>query len=118
MIYTSYFGQLDALRRNGIEPIAISRSVPKNFSGKRILALAPTWNMLNMDDEDYDRCYERILDGIDRKKFAESFKGKDVALLCWEKDDKDCHRSKVASWLREGGYEAKEFEEMEQLSLF
>ena len=109
MIYTSYFGRLRDLTRNGIQPVAISRSVPAGFAGRRIMELAPTWAMLKMSDEDYDRCYEKILERIDRDELVESFEGKDVALLCWEKDINECHRKRVGEWLREGGYEVEEF---------
>ena len=109
MIYTSYFGKVKELQRKGIVPISISRSVPKFFSGQRILSLAPTWQMLKMSDADYDREYEKILASNDRDEIVRSFRGKDVALLCWEKDLNECHRKRVGEWLREGGYEVEEF---------
>lgn len=110
MIYTSYFGMSKKLIENGIEPIAISRSVPKNFAGRRILSLAPTWAMLRMSDEEYDENYKKILQNNDIDAIVDSFNGTDVALLCWEKDVNDCHRKQVAEWLIEHGYEVKEFE--------
>ena len=109
MIYTSYYGMVKTLAKNGIEPIAISRSVPKGFTGRRILSLAPTWAMLKMSDAEYDTCYERILLENDRDAIVESFQGKDVALLCWESTVNECHRKRVGEWLREGGYEVQEF---------
>ena len=115
MIYTSYFGRTRELEQNGIEPIAISRGIPNGFRGRRIMSLAPTWDMLKMSDEAYNRRYEEILLENDRDSIVESFEGKDVALLCWEKDENDCHRKRVAEWLREGGYEAKEYKSEKEL---
>lgn len=116
-IYTSYYGQLKNLVQHGIEPIAISRGVPTGFAGRRVMVLAPTWAMLKMSDEDYDKCYENILAHINRDALVEDLaKGgdHDVALLCWEKDINDCHRKRVGEWLREGGYEVEEFQTEKQ----
>ena len=115
MIYTSYFGRLRDLSKSGIEAISISRSVPTGFAGRRIMELAPTWAMLKMSDEDYDRCYEQILAKVDRDELVKSFEGRNVALLCWEKDINDCHRKRVGEWLREGGYEVEEFQTERQI---
>lgn len=119
MIYTSYWANVPELIVHGIEPVGISRSVPKGFMGRRIMSLAPTWNMLKMSDEDYDKAYKKILQNNDRSAIIEMFRGKDVALLCWEKNNNDCHRKQVAEWLREGGCECEEFSaESKQLSIF
>ena len=109
MIYTSYYGQLKNLVRDGIEPIAISRSQPKGFAGQKRLDLAPTWAMLKMNDDDYDAAYEKILGRIDVNRFIEEYKGRNVALLCWEKDINDCHRKRVGEWLREADCEVEEY---------
>lgn len=111
MIYTSYYANIDKLVKNGIEPVAISRSVPKNFAGLRLMSLAPTWQMLSMSDAEYDRHYEMILRKNNRDLIVKMFEGRDVALLCWEKDVNQCHRKRVAEWLREGGYRVEEFGE-------
>lgn len=109
MIFTSYYGQLRNLAKSGITPIAISRSVPAGFAGRRIMELTPTWAMLKMSDADYDRCFEEMLTKVDRDALVKSFDGQNVALMCWEKDINDCHRKRVGEWLREGGYEVEEF---------
>lgn len=109
MIYTSYFGQLKNLERDGIEPIAISRSQPKGFTGQKRLDLAPTWAMLKMSDAQYDECYERILSRMDVDAFIKEYEGRDVALLCWEKDINECHRKRVGEWLRAAGCEVEEY---------
>ncbi len=35
--------------------------------------------------------------------------GKDAAILCFERDPAQCHRSLVARWLRKAGYEITEY---------
>ena len=116
MIYTSYYAKMKKLHEAGITPVAISRGVPRGFSGPRIKELAPTWAMLKMSDEDYEKNYEKLLQSVDRCaiiKALEEFG--DVALLCWEKDINQCHRKRVAEWLREGGCEVEEFLEEDEI---
>lgn len=114
-LYTSYWGNVRKLRDAGIEPVAISRGKPKNWMGRSFDALAPTWNMLHMSDAEYYRAYERILSKVNADGFVAWLEaglrdGCDgVALLCWEKDPNECHRKRVAEWLRESGYEVEEF---------
>ena len=110
MIYTSYFAKVPQLIERGIEPIAVSRGVPKNWRHRRALALAPSWAMLNMTDEEYDAEYDKILERNDPHKFVEWLGDGDVALLCWEKNPCDCHRLKIAAWLVKNGYQVQEFD--------
>lgn len=119
MIYTSYYGNAKELEKNGIEIISVSRGKPKWFQGRSIDSLAPTWNMLSMSDEDYNVAYERILKRNNAKDIVDFLGKGDVALCCWEKDKNDCHRSKIAEWLKGFGYAVEEFNsEPIQLSLF
>lgn len=119
MIYTSYFGNAKKLNENGIEIVSVSRGKPKWFLGRTLDCLAPTWNMLKMTDEEYDIEYNKILARNDAKKIVAFLGEKDVALCCWERDKEDCHRLKIAEWLKNNGYEVKEFgeEEVQQLSM-
>ena len=115
-VYTSYWGNLKKLARANIEPVAICRGKPKNWAGRAYDSLAPTWAMLNMDEEDYDACYSRILARNDQREFMRWLESgmrsgcEGVAIMCWEKDPNQCHRSKVARWLKEAGYECREFD--------
>lgn len=114
-IYTSYWGNLRKLINAGIEPVAISRGKPKNWQGRSYDKLAPTWDMLKMDEAQYDILYAKILEQNNQRIFENWLEKnikpgcKDVALLCWEKNPNDCHRSKVAEWLRSAGIECDEF---------
>lgn len=110
MIYTSYYGMLGKLKAEGIVPIAISVGKPKGWAGESIDSLAPTWAMLKMGPSDYERAYNAILDHNDPREIVQNHvMGRDVALLCWERDINDCHRKMVGEWLREAGYECEEF---------
>ena len=114
MIYTSYFKKVPELIECGIEPVAVSRSIPKGLFCRRLMSLAPTWGMLRMSDEQYDIEYEKILQKHNPEEvvnwlLGESGFKKDVALLCWEKNPEECHRLKIAEWLKENGYEVEEF---------
>lgn len=110
MIYTSYWGNVKTLEKCEIKPIAISRGKPRGWQGASYDALAPTWTMLQMNDEDYSAAYDAILAANDPDDFVRWLGEDDVALLCWEKDPTDCHRSTIAKWLRNAGYEVEEFD--------
>lgn len=87
------------------QQVAISRGVPRNYGGRRILSLAPTWEMLkrHYSREEYDG----LLAKLDPKALAR-YAGDNAVLLCWEKDG-ICHRHWVADWLRAAGHEVEEY---------
>lgn len=113
MIYTSYWSNVNRLQRYGIEPVAVSRGKPKWFRGRKLDCLAPTWEMLHMGDEEYNRLYAQILARNDPNQIARFLGTGDVALLCWEKDPMECHRRFIAQWLRDAGYECEEWNAQE-----
>jgi uncharacterized protein YeaO (DUF488 family) len=115
-IYTSYFGNLKKLMQAGIIPIGIAQFPPSFFYGTSMKELAPAPFMLSksMSAKEYDFLFQtRILDVLKQadvvKKIEKLALGKDVALLCYEKDPLDCHRSAVAEWLNKAGHDVKEF---------
>jgi uncharacterized protein YeaO (DUF488 family) len=114
VIYTSYFAKVKALNKKGIETIGIAVSPPQFYYGQHYKELAPRFNMLRMSNERYDVEFKKMLSRLDPKTVVEDLKklskGKDIALLCFEKDPLECHRSMVATWLeRNLGIEVKEF---------
>lgn len=125
-IYTSYFAKAGALAKKGIVPISIARWTPRWYEGERVLDAAPTPDMLKDDitREQYIERYNTILRRLDVKKFVEKLqtigKGKNVALLCYEKPEDFCHRHLLAEHMNKLGYEVTEWEEKkpEQMSLF
>ena len=103
-IYTSYFGNLRKLNEAGIVPISIARWNPKWFHGFTMQELAPTKYMLSdaCSTEEYIRLYKQILSGMYSGAILKSIesmgKGRDVALLCYEKPGDFCHRHMFAEW--------------------
>lgn len=127
-IYTSYFGQMKNLSKAGISIISIARYSPRFYHGGVLLEIAPTGAMLSMNDEEYKKAYREILRKVDVNKLLVKIqvlsKGKDVALLCFEKPDVFCHRHLLAEWIQKSvGIEVTEWgvsrnPKVEQLSLF
>jgi uncharacterized protein (DUF488 family) len=118
-IYTSYYGKLRKLSEHDIVPIAISIYPPKYYQGNMMKELAPTKQILHMENPQYsDRFQKEILDKLNpheivKKAIGLGF-GKDVALLCFEVPTDFCHRQLVAKWLNDAGYEVEEFYEPEK----
>src|SRR5260370_27573580 len=101
-MFTSNFGQVKSILAAGLEPVAISRGVPKWFKGRRMLQLAPTWAMLKMTAEEYNVRFEAILSELDPKQVYTEL-GDKAVLLCWEKPNIErCHRRRVAEWFEQG----------------
>ena len=104
---TSYFA---SKLWKGKNAVAISRGIPGWYRGRVYKALAPSWELVNIKDEDIyrDRYKQQILDRLDPIKVFEDL-GQDAVLLCWERSGEFCHRLLVAEWLEENlGIEVKE----------
>lgn len=116
-LFTSYFGNSKALAQKGILVIGISRYPPKWFHGISLMELAPQSYMLRLPAKEYDQLFaERILGVLKQHEVVakiESIAAKlgksQVALCCYETEQKECHRYNVAVWLKDKGYEIEEF---------
>lgn len=130
MIYTSYFAYIKKLPES-IVPIAISATVPASVEMLRYTELAPSFDILmdwkhDNNNERYVKEYnEKILNPLDaRQVISDLYKlsrGKDIALICYEKPEDFCHRHLAAKWLTESGLcgEVLEYKEPDkQISLF
>jgi hypothetical protein len=106
MIYTSYFSNPLLKKILDNRKVAISIGVPRGWKHQRCLALAPTWGMLKMQEAEYYKNYDRILEKVSAVDIATQYDG--CVLLCWEKNPAECHRSYVVKWLKDNGYEAQE----------
>lgn len=80
---------------------------------KRDLSLAPRWQDVDLvkrniiSYEDFkDRYYENILKSKSPEEIYKKYEG--WYLLCCEKDPIHCHRTILAEWLQEFGYDVKE----------
>lgn len=105
-IYTSYFGNHRQLERKNIMMMAVSLSVPTGFKGPRLPELTPTQNILLMKNApgNYRKYYRMfILDRLNAQEIVEKIQrigqGRDVALCCYEKPGRFCHRQLIAEWL-------------------
>lgn len=120
-VFTSYHARAEKLNEMGFAVISISVGWPKYakaewYAGK-MPELAPTGNMLRMSHERYYQEFDKILAKTNQEKVLETMEkiarhaGSDkVALLCFEADCKECHRSYVANWLGEVGVIVPEVE--------
>ena len=125
MIYTSYFGKLSSLPKD-IIPISICAKPPEWYNGLQYKKLAPTYDILmkyrkDGDKEAYTKSFKSRVLGkfvnaseavFDLGKLADkdnNYYSFDICLLCYEKPSDFCHRHLVAEWLRQHGYECKEW---------
>lgn len=121
MIYTTYFGKLNSKNfpDTKITPIAICAKPPEGWTWKTYSQLAPKYDFFTQYKQDGDfnkftQAYNlQVLSNLDpafvgHQLLLEAEVGKDIALVCYEKDSKVCHRSLVAAWLRKAGFEVEE----------
>lgn len=116
-IYTSYFSKANNLKECGIVPISIALWPPKYYQGAAMSFLAPKrWMMQSgVTREQYIEGYRmEVLGHLAPESVIQSIgylsKGKDAALLCYEKPGDFCHRRLLADWmLEQTGLEIPEF---------
>lgn len=114
IIYTSYFAKLKELEKKGIIPISIARKKPHWFTGEELIKLAPPTWLMKYKEEEYTLNYKKYVLGKYNLQatvnyFKKKYKGKKIALICYEKSSGFCHRHLVAEWLEKGGLEVKEY---------
>lgn len=100
MIQTSYFANKDLSRLGSeVRLVAISQGIPKWFRGDIFRPLAPSWQLVRINDVAlYKRLYkEQVLDRLDPVRIARQLDNS--ILLCWERPGQFCHRRLVAEWL-------------------
>jgi hypothetical protein len=84
--------------------VSISNGIPYFFRGPQYRKVAPRWDMLKMEKEDYDFQFSLILQKLDPQEVYWDLTligGPDAILLCWERPNIWCHRRLVAEWLEE-----------------
>jgi len=119
LIYTTYFGNLRKLPSD-IVPIAICAKVPDWYKGLHYKAFAPKYDFFIKYKQDGDeksfteQYYSRVLFNLcpydEKRKLFELSNGKDIVLVCYEKDD-FCHRHLVAKFFNQVGIECIEWKE-------
>lgn len=118
-IYTSYFARQKKLRTAGIKTVSIAIKQPTFFYGPQYLPLAPPWSLVRgvkyegKSQEWYDKHFTAQLQALNPdevvKEIEQLSDGKDIALLCYEKNVDECHRKTVGEWLKNNGYEVEEW---------
>ncbi|MDD3655011.1 MAG: hypothetical protein PHO01_12700 [Desulfotomaculaceae bacterium] len=104
MIFTSNFKIAGHLPQG----IAVCRSVPRGWRGRRYPALAPSKQLLQMglkrqvDHGTWAILYKKqVLDNLDPQKVLSDLGGDNFIMLCWEAPGEVCHRRQIAHWLEE-----------------
>lgn len=101
-IYTGNFGNEKKYRAAGFQVISIAR-FNRWYSGLKMLELAPPADMIHDEEKVYTPKFEQILSKLSPLEIAKRLEllseGKDVVLLCYEKEGEFCHRHLVADWL-------------------
>ena len=111
-VFTSYF----AIQSDNPKAKGTCISAPKFFHGPNIREFAPTDVLIKelkfgfIDQAEYFNLYMKKLKHIKPTNLRKLVHKGDV-FLCWEKDDKMCHRHVLAEYLREHGYEVEELTE-------
>ena len=123
MIYTSYFGRIDAMIDNDILPVAITTKKPDWYNGFCYKKLAPSTSSL-LDfrvDHQWEKFAERYREERLRKCDAKtvladietligvSLEDTDIALMSYEYEDPN-HRCLVREWLVANGIPCEEWE--------
>ena len=104
-IFTSYHAKAPQLIEMGLTPISISVQFPTYSKIKyhQYNLLAPRYEMLKMSLDDYDVEFKKILSRLNpvhiHSDLVKLSQGKDIVLLCFEKDRNECHRHMVGEWL-------------------
>lgn len=107
MIYTSYFAKY-----RGENGISVATSQPKGCSYPTFHQLVPdrslVWAYKNgeVTEEEYTKMYNRQLDELDVHEIAQSLD--EMVLLCWEGNEKFCHRHLISDWFNNHGIPCKE----------
>lgn len=106
MIYTSYFDNKNI--PDAFVKVSVTRFPPKGWKGTSLPQLAPSKSLLKIYEEgmswtQFMRHYKTELKKISPDVIIKDIEaiapGRDIVLLCHEKDSEECHRSILTTWL-------------------
>ena len=104
MIYTGNFANVKKYREAGLHPISIAISA-RYFSGDLYRPLNPDRSFMMDPESIYTPKFEKKISLLNAENVSLDLiklgKGKDIVLLCHEKEGDFCHRQLVAKWLTE-----------------
>ena len=117
-VLTSYYGKAQKLRKENILVVNIAVMKPNWFFGISYEKLFPERGMLKLDEVEYTKRYETILSRLapmqvyrDLDTMMRNYGASGVALVCWEKPERFCHRHLVSKWFKEKlGMDVKEYD--------
>lgn len=109
MIYTSYMYKNNSILDLGITPISIAQVKPKGLEILSYKKLAPPWSLVKEYKQTNNKAqytsiyFETVLNKLNQFQVIADLMllalSPDIALLCYEKPEKFCHRHLVAQWL-------------------
>ena len=116
IIATGNFSNVKKYQAKGFFPVSIALSA-KYFYGYAYKVLNPEWGYMNDEESIYTPKFNKGLAKLSAQKVYDDLKGaskgRDVVLLCHEKEGDFCHRRLVAQWLnKELGIEVLELGKM------
>lgn len=108
-IFTSNFAKAKGLDSSKFLVVAISRFVPRGYSGVRELRFAPSRRLLmsykgGLSIHDYEEVFFSELGNMDRvysvfRDLASLSNGRDIVLCCYERAGEFCHRRLIADFV-------------------
>jgi hypothetical protein len=101
ILFTSNFAKQRHLPSD-LFPLGIACGAPGWFKSKSDMRLAPTRDMLDMTEKNYDRNFFKILAGLDPEEIYRDVTksgARKTAMLCWCARNCRCHRRYVAEWI-------------------
>ena len=118
MIYTTYFGILNKIKKKGDVVVGICRKPPKNIAN--IDYLAPSEALMiyyksgKINEVDFIKLYRNqvtpyIKDFINTISCFQNTNLLNIFLCCYEKSDDFCHRHILRQILQEHGIEIEEY---------
>jgi len=119
----TFFTSSFAVAASHPQAVAVSRGLPRDYTGRVYEPLRPSWGLLGRTRKAakvlgeaearrlFNEEYGRKLAKLDANRVAADL-GEGVVLLCWERDPTDpntpCHRTLVAQWLARAGHQVSE----------
>jgi uncharacterized protein (DUF488 family) len=104
-IFTGNFANVKKYEARGLYPVSIALSA-RYFSGDKFPQLAPAYSFMKEEEKEYTKQYKSVVLSRITPQFVfnillQKGGGRDVVLLCHEKQGEFCHRRLVAQWLEE-----------------
>lgn len=118
-IYTSNYAKARKMDTTKFLLVSISIFAPKGWKGMHVTGFAPTLTLLNkyhqgLSTQEYETEYRKHITRLNNmhalfEMMARKAHGRDIVLLCYEKEGEFCHRHILSDMVYEKyGYRIKE----------